>query len=168
MSQRAAWTKDEDDKLREWHAQQWTARQMSVQLNKTRNSVIGRLHRLGLKSATFMESKQQIAARLRTIKARGKHQKIQFAVAPVDEPPLPDIPKSTFAGTAASWRSVLAQDRTGEPVSKHTSIIDLTAWQCHYSSDMTTPGDEGFCGHPAKLGSSYCAYHHKLCFVRAC
>jgi len=123
-------------------------------LSLTRNSIIGKLHRLGL-----------------TIQQKSEHHpKTRGLIKPKRERKARRSILKVIDGGAAGLRLVKRTASTVEPLRcvevepLNLSIDEIGRGQCRY------PYGDGpflFCGHPVHEGSSYCMAHHDLCWVPA-
>lgn len=105
----------------------------------SRNAVIGRANRLGLSADHGPKS----------FKPKRPHR-----VTPVRSTPFLTTPKFSREETVL---------RCVEIVSRNLSLMDLEPTDCRYPYG---DGPISFCGHPKKDGSSYCAPHHHLVWVK--
>lgn len=140
-----AWNEREETTLNRLWLEGLSASQISKQLDgRSRNAVIGRLHRLGLAARskpaaaapqrrTTRPSDAVVARRVRTRLARIK------AVSRIKEPPPPVDPL-------------------------HVAFLDRTPLQCAAITD-TTQFQQRCCGQPVDERGTYCAAHRALFFV---
>lgn len=162
-----SWTAEEDQVLKTHHARGTSMRKIGDMLNRTRNSVIGRANRLGLKSLPLRlrarSAKHKAAVAKATAKFRAATPQKYRRLSAIDLARLRAEADRMTRPTA--WRKHLSADRVGEPPSKQISFMDLEAMQCRYDSSMTNPQLSGFCGHTTKDRSAYCEYHHRKCYT---
>jgi len=115
---------------------------ISHELGVTRSAITGKASRMGLGEHPFRTKlrKHQVNRR-KTPEQRRIRIKQKFPyrdVIPVETRPA--LPEPEFLGL---------------------SLIELDEHQCRY------PQGEGpflFCGQPAQEDSSYCSYHHRICY----
>lgn len=151
-----------DDATTEWVTEQWRAGKsagviavvLSERLNKpvTRNSVIGKVHRLGLmRSSTRPIERKVRPPRPKPYKAKSaRNRPFQFSANAQIAPTPADL--ATLAAMAAR-----------DPVARITSILDLEADHCRWPvGDPKLPGF-GWCGDKIVPGLSYC----ESCAARA-
>lgn len=115
-----------------------SASDIALEMRCTRNAVLGKVHRMGLKS------RKAGASRLRTPQdtRRYRPRKVRSTEAPVIVDTLP-VDQSNYA----------------------VSLFDATDTQCRWP--LNDPGfDFLFCGAPQKEGCSYCARHAAVAFNR--
>jgi GcrA cell cycle regulator len=139
------WTEEQSDHLRSLWAEGFSCSQIADKIGGlTRNSVIGRVHRMGLsrraKTPNRSRTTESSIPRIRRMMVHGKHRFLRNI--PVRKPAViidSDIP--------------LEQRRTFMQLGEH---------ECKF------PIGDGvhmfFCGGPAIDGSVYCAGHHTRCY----
>ena len=115
-------------------------------LNLTRNSVVGKIHRMGLGVA----DKTAVPKPQREKKEK-KERKPILKIIPGFK--TLRIIESTMAGVAPLRCVPL------DPM--HLSLDDIGRGQCRYPYGDNAPFT--FCGHPKREASSYCTAHHFLC-----
>lgn len=133
----AGWTEERVQQLRKLHEEGLSCSLIGIELGLTRNAVIGKLARLGLKSApkVVRDNRQRGATR--------KADPTRFRSRPRTDAELPRL-------------------AVADVVPLHLSLDDLRPTTCRYPY-----GDRAYtyCGHPtAGAGMSYCAPHHHLCY----
>ena len=163
----ALWQPEHIDALREHLTEGKSFARIAVLINQqfgtayTRNSMIGKSHRLGLKSIN--PSGVNISPpRVRKPKAQpATEHKIRrkFEVITI----LPANGNSSAVRLRRTTRLELAELRCVPIEPRNLTLLDLERGDCRYPY-----GDRQiiFCGHPVIYGSSYCAGHHHLCWVR--
>jgi GcrA cell cycle regulator len=120
---------------------------IAAQLGLTRNSVIGKVHRLGMQLGNSRNSmRQQLAAQLR-LKANYRRKKadrlrppppkVVFAVEPLPTPDVADVPRKTLA--------------------------QLGDHDCRFPVNHVGDENFGFCALERLPGSPYCPSHHARC-----
>lgn len=109
----------------------------------SRNAIIGRSHRLHMPARPASDGKVKSPEHKQKLSEsrRGQTRKLAWTPA-VDVKPTPSA-AGPFLGL---------------------SLLDLRATNCRYPQ-----GDQQFtfCGQPLREGSSYCAAHHRLCYIRS-
>lgn len=133
------WTKDEDDLLTSWWKEGATALAIGNRLHRTRNSIMGRVHRLKLHG----EGGQRPPRKPRAKETR-KPQPLPPPVVAVQAEPV-----------------VVA---TYSPI----PIQALRAWHCRsiVSEHGASDGLALYCGVP-KAGVAFCSYHQSLYYAPA-
>lgn len=144
----AAWTSEEDDKLRRLASQGLSGRQIAEQMpGRVRNAVIGRLFRLGHKGTPRPKRKPsslpirpsqnntQYIKRLRKVEAEMK------AAAPIQD----------------------SKQSDDAPAPLMIPLLDLTDQMCRWV--VTDDRPFLYCGHAAKRSTAYCEYHYSRMFA---
>lgn len=153
------WTDEQDARLRQLWAEGLTATVIAAEMGKTRNAVLGRVHRL-----PGFESRMDKAARpangpviyLHPQKMRDNRPKIGRAG--------PSMP------TEAGIKTLPVQTPVApRPRKLRLSILDVKDGFCKFpiSEDPTLYGGHRFCGDKAHGQSPYCEAHHKTCYGSA-
>ena len=131
------WNAAAIERLKTLWTEGYSASEVGAFLGVSRNSVIGKLHRLGL---TGMQRRR----------TRPKGSSAPRLVAP---PPRVRKPKP-IAPLLTSIEQV-----SKEPVIGSFTLMDLKFGSCRWPSDGDGPWT--FCGAPQEFGSSYCLEHHR-------
>lgn len=152
----SAWTKEEDDFLREnWMTK--SASEIGLLLNKTRNSIIGRANRIGLVkniSSTKKALKIHLGRVGRTEMKNDEvlRQKLIKKKAERLTRPKDRIYQRRISGMCEAKSPETLMD---EPfIGIH--LMDIKHGQCRFMKESETLM---FCGHSAVEGSSYCSHH---------
>lgn len=147
----SVWTEAMDAELRRLYGAGIPFSQCAPQISAlgdvsvSRNAVIGRAHRLGLRRGP--DYKQQA----RSPRAR------RTPSPPKSRPPAPARIAPEIVAEPVALRCV-------EVVSLKIGIADLNNQACHYPEG---DGPFTFCGNPSKAGSPYCGPHHAICHTSA-
>lgn len=141
-----------DDATTEFVTEQWTAGKsagviaivLSEKLNRnvTRNSIIGKVHRLGL---------MRNAVRPMERKVRPPRPKPQPRNKPYQ------IGENARVEVSAADLATLAEMAARDPVARITSIHDLESHHCRWPVGDPRSADFGWCGDQVVPGLSYCA-----------
>jgi GcrA cell cycle regulator len=150
------WTDERVEMLKKLWADGLSASQIAVELGGiTRNSVIGKVHRLGLSGRA--KSPSSFAPRPR--KARSTHY-------------TPRVPRSAFRGnTALAYEYEYEPEPEPElieiPVEQRKTLLELNDKNCHWP--VGDPGDGAFffCGGDSVNKLPYCSYHSRVAYQPA-
>ncbi len=147
------WTDERVATLTEMYVGGSSASVIGNLIGLSRNSVIGKAHRLGLVSPHNERRASRPPA-----EARRPYKPRERKVLTVES-------NGNGAFRVRESRAVVDQYklRAIEITPRNVSLIDLEKGDCRY------PYGDGalvFCGHPVKEGSSYCTPHHHLCWVK--
>lgn len=141
------WSEEKTALLRELLKNGCTYKHIAEVLNVSKNSLIGRVHRIkaaypaGRKKTltTFSRKRQKALKALRKRMARYH--------VPYIPPPNGRV------------------DWSQEPPSLKVSFVDLEDFHCRYVHGDPKQGGHHFCGHPQKGSSSYCEFHTAACII---
>jgi GcrA cell cycle regulator len=139
----AKWEPEHDEALRRNRSEGLSGAQSAAALNDkfhtgySRNSVIGRLHRLGLTEPMAKRIPRGVVTR--------KNPERKPRLVPPTLPPSKQI-----------------ESRTADVIPLHLPLADLKPHDCRYPFGDAAPFS--FCGHGRMAGSSYCFEH--LCLTR--
>lgn len=140
------WTPERDKVLTRRLAEGWSASEVAAELGVTRNSVIGRAGRLGVK----LMFKSSDGPRVQ----RPRYRKPSGLVARPKERPV-EIP-----APRPQLRIPPATGPVSEPVSLNLSVMVLNGFTCKWP----TSGEKEhtrFCGHLTWHGFPYCEFHSR-------
>jgi GcrA cell cycle regulator len=189
-----SWTEDRIELLRKLWDKGRSASQIAEELSGgiTRNAVIGKAHRLGLKArpspvksepGTRKAVQASVKAATKTVAPQSKQAASitprAIAVATVNapitpKPPQPIIP--TYTGPArniasgpqppsmppAPPRRLVGKVTHTQPVKGKVTLLDLNERICRWPSGHPGEEDFHFCGKPVNPGTPYCPDH---CFA---
>ncbi len=135
-----AWTTGEDETLRELAIKNLSGSQIAAQLNRTRNSVIGRAHRLGIALGGALRPGGRALKAKKKAAYAGAEKVTRKAIKKLVEAELPNLIPEAFTPTC-------------EPV----PLTNLEEGMCKW------PVGEGgmYCGGHAPLRKPYCAAHNR-------
>ena len=150
----STWTEERVDQLKKLHGEGYSCAQIAARLgDATRNSVIGKVHRLKLTPPGIVKKKREDAPRApREKRSTANH---QHTVTRITLANGNSNARRVFETTVQEYKL-----RCVEIVPRNLTLIELEPNDCRY------PYGDGpmlFCGHPKKEGSSYCVPHFWLC-----
>jgi GcrA cell cycle regulator len=153
------WEAAHSQALREYHAKGMTFSEIADALNArfgtaySRNATIGRGRRLGLGGPERSTDSAWHWPELPKAAPRP---------SPLVEPRERHVPE-WMRPIPAFERTELPKLRCVEIVPRHLVLVDLEPGDCRYPYGGDEEGEAiTFCGHPRRLGSSYCAPHFHL------
>lgn len=162
------WTDDRKQAVAELLREGLSAGQMSKRLGISRNAIISVIHRdkmlseIGLRAGVGgarkpkAESSPYKTGRMKTA-ARSPARRSQ--PAPVVVVPVIEPEPVFICEDVAEIETPI--DPLGLP------LADLNLRQCRFAVNNAAKGEQHlFCGHPVKIGSSFCDHHHRRVFVR--
>lgn len=147
FSIRAGWTEDRVAELRRLWDKGLSASVIAFQMKCgfTRNSIIGKAHRMGL------EPRKTVKRQDRRQQANGtsvKHIKLRKTGEFFVEQPVRDVIELEI------------------PQEQRKSLLELSNAVCRYPIGEPGSGDFFFCGGPTNDKPPYCAFHTKRCFTQ--
>ena len=142
------WTDVEVETLRAQWAQDKSAGWIAVHLNRSRNSVISKVHQLRRKGEAFSSRKSGRATLSRNERLEVSNRRRAKAGKPL----LDALPPAA--------KVVPLESGNVQPL--HRTIAEIEARECRWPYG---DGPFTFCGHVTALGVSYCPTHAKLAFA---
>lgn len=180
MSWNATWAGPYDETLKELHQKGGTSSEIAAAINRkhktsfSRNAVIGRINRLGLKGKIERPKKEQKARRPRTDRADAMNTVLKVKRSSLSSKGNYSKDGSEAVGILLKIRQKLKgpkikresfKPRSVAVQSRHVSIIELKAMECRWPDDGGDPSKgipHTFCGNRTADGSSYCPCHALL------
>lgn len=150
-----SWTEEDDGELRRLLADGQSASMIGAAVGRSRNSVISRVHRLGLASGRV----SVITAWSERKRGPNKRRMEHSAKTPVLAAPPPKIEAAPPAAVASE-----VPVTPPAPSRKLVSFWQLTDRKCKWP--LGTPGEPGFgfCGRPRWESSPYCGEHCRMAY----
>ena len=146
------WTEDEQNRLEELHKSGMTHGQIGAQLGRTRNSVIGRVMRTGLRDKGYREGYRARP----TPTQRSKAQKEYVTRKRIAEKKSPVV-------AAAEIVAYMEASHPAEMRLIH-NIVDLKGNSCRFPIGDPASPEFAYCGNDAIQFCSYCAHHARLAY----
>ncbi len=147
MDPRTLWTSEEDAALRLHIADRLSASQIATTLGngRSRNSIIGRAHRLGLSVNS-----------VRKVKGKRKRKRNRRF----------NRGGSTPEQRATAWDEYLkASDLPPDQSERPVRLLNLKPWSCRWPLGDPQSDDFRFCGDRKHGRHSYCARHCNVAFL---
>ncbi len=164
-----AWTDEMVDQLRAMWAEGLTTGEIGKRLGVSKNSIVGKVHRLGLsgrpspiKKKEDADSEAAPAAELKTVKEKPTKElkphktKVEKAMPePAAKVDIKAMERESEPQTAA------VHTRNGK-----TMLTDLDNHTCRWP--LGDPKDENFhfCGRKVRIGQTYCDEHANIAYVK--
>jgi GcrA cell cycle regulator len=139
------WTTERVELLRSYLNAGFTCLQIAHEIGVTRNAVIGKLSRLGLKGAPRTA---------RSREPRGEHPRRPRAVS------QRRILRAIYAETPFVAEATEPAIESANPC----TLVELTCCACRWPIGEADPKDFSFCGNPVVVGLSYCAGHARMAY----
>jgi GcrA cell cycle regulator len=151
------WTDDRVELLKRLWGDGLSASQIATELGGiSRNSVIGKVHRLGLSG----RAKSQPASAPRQRKARAHGTRMRIGLAGVRG-------NTALAALHCYEQELEPEPELAEniiPIGQRCTILDLTDSKCHWPIGDPGSSDFFFCGGKAIEGLPYCGYHSRVAY----
>lgn len=165
-----AWTEQMVEDLRKMWKEGLTTGEIGKRLNVSKNSIVGKVHRLGLSgrpSPIKKKSEDNTANAAKEAKAPAAEKAEKKTVEPVKPAaPAKALPQKAAEPAAKEFEPRLAHK---EPAKKHNGFVSLTDLDCHTCRwPIGDPKDENFhfCGKKIKIGQTYCDEHASVAYVK--
>ncbi len=150
---KTVWDDDRDAELTKMWNAGLSAREIANNIGNdfTKNAVIGRAHRLGLKKRHTLQGARS-TSKPRTCKPR------------TSKPSKPaSVGKSKPPSLALSITLAIGNPDTVEPSTGRKGVLEIGADECRWPM----PGDgKTMCSHQKREGSSYCDHHHSMAYCK--
>ena len=156
---------DENNKeIKELWLKGLTGNQIAKQLSITRNSVMGKLHRM---RHSGILAEKALDERMKTIRTAVR-KKIETTLE-LEHKPDPDSTVNAWIPRPEPVEQhlnlVVCEEAPPQPTSKPIPFEKLTSRSCRFIINSGDPKDFLFCGKPKK-GRSYCDEHENVCYYR--
>lgn len=154
-----SWSTEEDEQLKKLTLEGLSASMIAERMpgNRSRNSIIGRQHRLGIMGKQTQRKKR--ASRL-PIKPTPVYDRHTLAATSAHVRALRSLEaKMRYAETSKAMRETPSEV---EPLM--IPLLDLEPHHCRWPIGDVGADDFGFCGHPKRAGVSYCEFHATIAF----
>ena len=191
-----AWTDEMVEELKKLWAEGVTTGEIGRRLNISKNSIVGKVHRLGLsgrpspiKKKSDTDTKEKVAKPAKEKKVApkaNKEPKTELKKAPVKEAPVvakepekkPVEVKKTLPQEKKPLTSAVSEEDdiklaktlnvAAKPTAKtgNLSLVELDNHTCRWP--VGDPKDENFhfCGKKIRLGQTYCEEHAAIAYVK--
>lgn len=166
-----SWTDERVELLKSSWAEGLSASQIAAQLGDpvTRNSVIGKVHRLGLPGRTIVSQARAAQLQAKRTRRERRESTLRHITART-----PKVAKAIArAGGVEAWVAAKLEappapyvDPTPQPIDiARKALADLEDGDCRYPVGDPKKPEFGFCGCPATPAGPYCAAHAAVAFV---
>ncbi len=164
-----AWTDEMVDQLRAMWVEGLTTGEIGKRLGVSKNSIVGKVHRLGLSGRPSpikkKEENDSIAATTETPAKPVKEKTV--AKEPKATKPKPE--KTVVPADAPAEKAAEKAECHPKPHSHNgkTMLTDLDNHTCRWP--LGDPKDENFhfCGRKVRIGQTYCDEHANIAYVKA-
>lgn len=147
-----AWTDEMVDKLRQMWTEGKTATEIAKELGVTKNSIVGKVHRLCL------------TARPSPIKSKDEEPVEKAEV----EKEIPEEAEENVEVVAEPVESVKPEKTEKKHKSScHVKLVELDSHTCRWPLGDPRDEDFCFCGKKVRMGQTYCEEHANMAYVKA-
>lgn len=147
-----AWTDEMVDKLRQMWTEGKTATEIAKELGVTKNSIVGKVHRLCL------------TARPSPIKSKDEEPVEKVEV----EKEIPEEVEENVEVVAEPVESVKTEKVEKKHKSScHVKLVELDSHTCRWPLGDPRDEDFCFCGKKVRMGQTYCEEHANMAYVKA-
>ena len=148
-AEKFSWTPENVEKLKKLWNDGYSASKCAGMIGGcTRNSIVGKVHRLGLAGRVTAQRQSVNADRYKHAAAmvrRNAARQARVRPPEVEAQPMPEIE---------------FEDRPG------VAILDLEPHHCRWPLGELMQRSTEFCGHPHQPGSPYCPNHHHMAHTK--
>ncbi len=148
-----AWTEEMVEGLRQMWLEGLTANEIAKRLGVSKNSIVGKVHRLCLK------------ARPSPIKKKEDETEIETATEAVAE-----VTPAELAEDAKLVEEEPIKENTAVKKHKsghHVKLVELDSHTCRWPLGDPRDEDFCFCGKKVRMGQTYCEEHANMAYVKA-
>jgi GcrA cell cycle regulator len=149
------WNADTDLILKTLHAEGYSASKIAEKLpGKTRNAVIGRLHRLGLRRKFPMKNESALSLSRRIAEGKASPRKTLWGTT---------TSPSTVAKHVAEATKPFLEAPTDDTATR--TLATLERGECRWPIGDPKSPTFGYCGCKALPNQTYCDIHHKRAYA---
>ena len=152
----STWTEEEQNRLEELHKSGMTHSEIGAKLGRTRNSVIGRVMRTGLRDTGYREGYRVKPTPTQRSKAQHEYVTLRRITA------AKESPQTAVAETVAYME-------TSHPAEMRLihNIVDLKRNSCRFPIGDPASPEFAYCGNEAVQLLPYCAHHTRMAYQPA-
>lgn len=178
-----SWTVEKVKELRELWQQGLTANEIAKKLGFTKNSIVGKVHRLALpprpspiksKNADgkIESAPQKEAATKKTEAASKAVKKVSSAGTEAEKTAVAAEKTEVKTDAAPASAEVKPEAKAETPAKKkdtekHVRLVDLDSHTCRWPIGDPRDEDFCFCGRKVRAGQTYCDEHAAIVYVKA-
>ena len=166
-----AWTDEMVEQLKQMWQEGLTTGEIGKRLNVSKNSIVGKVHRLGLSGRPSpIKKKDEEAEKKPQSPAKATAPKTGKAPAPKEEKKV--APTVVARETSTEVLKKAAPERTGTDcatprnTSGLTMLTDLDNHTCRWPIGDPKDDNFHFCGKKIKIGQTYCEEHAAVAYVK--
>lgn len=157
-----AWTDEMVEDLRRMWKEGLTTGEIGKRLNVSKNSIVGKVHRLGLSGRPSpIKKKENTQTEPKTKEAQAKQIK-----EPVKETPKPAVKKETEPQVKNPSPAPKAAAEPRHKAGHNISLTDLDNHTCRWPIGDPKDDNFHFCGKKVRIGQTYCEEHAAVAYVK--
>lgn len=172
-----AWTDEMVEDLKKMWKEGLTTGEIGKRLNVSKNSIVGKVHRLGLSgrpSPIKKKDQEPAAPKAKPAKTKPAPTKPAEKKAPVpakDTPvmvkPAENESENEDKKKTPSFHPVPAKEHTHKNSNRHNlSLTELDNHTCRWPVGDPKDANFHFCGKKVRLGQTYCEEHSAIAYVK--
>ncbi len=148
-----AWTEEMVEGLRQMWLEGLTANEIAKRLGVSKNSIVGKVHRLCLKARPSPIKKKEDETEIEAApEAAAEESPAELAedVKLVEEEPIKE-------------ETAVKKHKSGH----HVKLVELDSHTCRWPLGDPRDEDFCFCGKKVRMGQTYCEEHANMAYVKA-
>jgi len=149
------WTEEQVEQLRQMWVEGLSANEIAKKIGVSKNSIVGKVHRLCLKARPSPIKKKEIVP---------PQEAEAEAKTPPDTPENGECLKPEVADAYQQKEKVQIKKNTGKGCVK---LVELDSHTCRWPIGDPRDEDFCFCGKRVRTGQTYCDEHSAVAYVKA-
>ena len=150
-----AWTEEMVEGLRQMWTEGLTANEIAKRLGVSKNSIVGKVHRLCLKARPSPIKKKEDEAETEVVETA--EQQPETPVQVVEEIKAEEMPEPVV-------EHKVEKKHKGNG---HIKLVELDSHTCRWPLGDPRDEDFCFCGRKVRMGQTYCEEHSNMAYVKA-
>ena len=150
-----AWTEEMVEGLRQMQTEGLTANEIAKRLGVSKNSIVGKVHRLCLKARPSPIKKKEDEAEIEAVETAEVN----------TETPAQVVEEVKVEETAEPVVEHKAEKK--HKGSGHIKLVELDSHTCRWPLGDPRDEDFCFCGRKVRMGQTYCEEHANMAYVKA-
>lgn len=157
-----AWTDEMVEDLRRMWKEGLTTGEIGKRLNVSKNSIVGKVHRLGLSGRPSPIKKKEDAQ----TEPKAKETPAKQIKEPAKEAPKPAVKKETEPQVKSPAPAPKAVVEPRHKAGHNISLTDLDNHTCRWPIGDPKDDNFHFCGKKVRIGQTYCEEHAAVAYVK--
>lgn len=147
------WTEEKIEKLRQMWEQGKTSNEIAKKLGVTKNSIVGKVHRLCLKA--------------RPSPIKNKDEKAEVVAETLELSVENEEDLSVSEETAGLDTAKEQKEKKSKKPAHCLKLVELDSHTCRWPIGDPRDDDFCFCGRKVRVGQTYCDEHSMIAYVKA-